>query len=455
LYHAYFQSDPKAEYPVVFETKGGAKIEFGLKALVYMDDVSKEYFVIEECLPVKPLVSGSEIIFPNIFKNIDLKYVYHDTRIEELVILKPQARQLLPGAATFGLDKENAYLMLLTKVNLKGSLNAYLAKEKIKNKNALETENRINFKNIKGEVKFFMPSDYAYLQKHAGTDSTEDLMSQRMKRRLISVKKENYILSGVPVNWIENQPQGSIILDPQVEIYFEPDGARGKDTWICSYSSYQNKNAGGSGRLQVENGSNIWKSLLKFVEVENYIPQGATIETATCSLRCYFNSCSNCLDLHCVTHSWLEGSGTAWNGNTNSPTINGVTWLERWYGDNTNNGNNPFSETDPDWQTLGGDYESTPVDANKSASAGNWVTWDVKTLVQDWVDGDKENHGMIIQSDTYFGYVRFNSAETGYPYTSYRPKLYIQYQVSDPSPTYYIRDAAGNVIATYKMPEES
>ncbi len=45
LYNAYFENNINDEFPVIFETKGSASLKFGLKALVYFDDVSKEYHV--------------------------------------------------------------------------------------------------------------------------------------------------------------------------------------------------------------------------------------------------------------------------------------------------------------------------------------------------------------------------------------------------------------------------
>jgi hypothetical protein len=439
LYHAYFKQNPTDDFPVVFESRGGIPLRFGLKSLVYFDEASKQYVVIENAKSGSPLVSGNSITYPDMFHYTDVKYYYKTTKLEEHIIFNQLARDNLPIPETVGLVSSNTFVMFLSQIELEKSLPAFIRQERVQTKRVLESKRPILFKNIQGETKFYMPPDYAYyVQKRqsAGPDSIPSQeISVCMKRRIFRENDSYYMLSGVSYDWLKQQGAGTIVFDPQVEINFQPSSSVGKEAWICSSPSYQDRNSGAEQRLQVENSPNIWSTLIEFSELQEYIGGDVTVSDASLSLYCsstYNNPPP--FDVYRLTHSWREGIASEWDGVANSDSIDGVTWNERWWG--------------KDWDSSGGDYDSTPVDSNLVATADAWVDIDVTDVVQDWLDGTYENYGLIFINQSGSGYVRLRSAD--YSNSDRHPKLSVTYETSSPITTYYIRDASGQVIATYE-----
>lgn len=83
------------------------------------------------------------------------------------------------------------------------------------------------------------------------------------------------------------------------------------------------------------------------------------------------------------------------------------------------------------WQTRGGDYDPTPIAVQTASAINTWVSFDVTSLVADWVRNPADNFGVMLlgpgQGSLYY---RFASSE----YTvspAARPKLQIVYQVPE------------------------
>ena len=150
------------------------------------------------------------------------------------------------------------------------------------------------------------------------------------------------------------------------------------------------------------------------------IPAGSTIDSAVFEL--YMNdrrrntSVNNFIDIsvHLVTRSWNEGTK---NGRT---CKSGATW--------------EAYDCVHAWTNFGGDFDSnvvtmTPVYYN---DINQWHQWDIKDLVQSWVDDPSSNYGMLLQNqgpgnvDTIFiGYFRSDE----YSDVSLRPKLSVTYTI--------------------------
>ena len=110
-----------------------------------------------------------------------------------------------PKPESFGINSNNAWLMLLTKINFDKTLPAFDVDGSAVAQLPFETIQPIHFQNIKGETEFFMPSDWAWLAPKyikAGPDSLAGSMPHVITRRLIREKDGNYLLSGVPYPWI-------------------------------------------------------------------------------------------------------------------------------------------------------------------------------------------------------------------------------------------------------------
>lgn len=61
----------------------------------------------------------------------------------------------------------------------------------------------------------------------------------------------------------------------------------------------------------------------------------------------------------------------------------------------------------------------------------NWLSWDIRYLVYDWVEGNIGNYGLVLKDDDYQGdtFIYCWSSDWGYE-PELRPKLVITYSES-------------------------
>lgn len=206
---------------------------------------------------------------------------------------------------------------------------------------------------------------------------------------------------------------GDYTFQTAVQIIIQPDPASGKD---ASVALGQPGNNSGAWTLALAGDIPFaaWQTTRTLAQFDlSAIPTGSTINSATVSFYQYWqgDTSTPTLDLHYLTRSWTEGTGTM------TATNDGASW-------NSYDGTNP-------WGTPGGDYNAA---ASASAVAPNstssWVDWDVTGLTQGWVDGSVVNNGFVIKKNVETGAVFdskgfYTSDYMGDP--SLRPKLVIEY----------------------------
>jgi hypothetical protein len=156
------------------------------------------------------------------------------------------------------------------------------------------------------------------------------------------------------------------------------------------------------------------------------LPDGATINSATLELYRYESDIFDPIQitLHTITHAWVEGTQMEfWPEPGYTP--DGATW--------------ETCDGSEDWGTSGGDY--TPVvvaqtTLNSGAGAG-WVSLDVTSAMQAWVQSGTPNYGLLMRPHSGHGYCYFASGE--YENNEYRPRLTINYSTGGtPGPKYTI-----------------
>lgn len=445
LYHAYFKSDLQSDYPVVFESKDGANLRMKLTAMAYLDINSKNYSILQNIQSAKPKITRNEIAFQNVFDNIDLKYFYGDTRLKEEIWVHEDARNSLPAPSNFGISNHNAYLVFIMQLDLDGAPMAYAKGRKVRN-HVFEGYDPINFRNIKKEIKFFLPVDWAF--RDEDRRSEEGLHEDRMlkiNRRLIHTPQGHFLLAGVKLQDLQSMPSGTVVFDPQVWVS-QPDTA-GYDTWLnylhLSIFERRDYNYGIRDRIEVLRSyySNYhrYRTLIQFDL--SALPANAGILSATFEVNCAqvfpLNQYPIVVDLHKMLVSWDEGNQSGSYGD--------ASWNERKPGTS--------------WGTPGGqsgvDYDATVVasfTANSSAILNQWLDWDVTDLVINWEADPSSNYGMMMKiSDehlTVYKFFRFHSSDSSSD--TLRPKLSVTYADEGSEVVYYIRDASGQVIATYK-----
>ncbi len=175
-----------------------------------------------------------------------------------------------------------------------------------------------------------------------------------------------------------------------------------KDTYLVS--GYPNQNFGADTTLDVKGDDNR-RTLLEF-DLPT-MPTGAVIQTAVLQLYVTVKGTGTpTVNLYRINNSWTEGTGTG------AITNNGATW-------NTKNGT-------LNWNTAGGDYETT-VHANATLAAQNtWYSWNITGLVQAWANRTYPNYGMILR-DITSSTGTWTFASSNNSNLSLRPKLNITY----------------------------
>lgn len=152
-----------------------------------------------------------------------------------------------------------------------------------------------------------------------------------------------------------------------------------------------------SGR---NNGGPMLYPLLKF-DVSS-IPAGALLTSAKLRLYQYTSANSGTFDLgvYRVNQAWTE-TGANWN------TANGTTA----------------------WTGGGGGTFSLPVISSNTVTIGNysWHEWEIKPLVQEWVDSVSPNHGMELLAISANAGSNVSFASKEHTTATWRPQLVVNY----------------------------
>ncbi len=193
-----------------------------------------------------------------------------------------------------------------------------------------------------------------------------------------------------------------------------------KDAFIASFQNpYQNVGASEELRLyRADSGNDQYRILIKFDLTG--IPVSPVKEAL---LGLYQYACEGDPPPHTVaayriTRAWEEGTGAA---QFQSDHL-GVSWEEAANG--------------TAWATLGGDYDRTTdfgngangiVDApTLNTTVGAWQAWDVTALVNAWIAGIHQNHGLILIS-TAGEWSEHYFRSSDHPTAATRPRLTIRY----------------------------
>jgi len=177
-----------------------------------------------------------------------------------------------------------------------------------------------------------------------------------------------------------NEKTVNLPADGQATKLLQPDPAAGKGTKVSYWTTTTNcANYGATETLIVGTYSDaVWRSLLEF-DLRD-IPTGSKIDSAKLSLWHPYQISSNLtIDAHRATRSWKEGTGRA------TCTHDGATWYD--------------ADGGVEWTNQGGDFDPNVV-ASVSALSGEasvWHDFDIASVVQQWVDGNAPNLGLLLK----------------------------------------------------------
>ncbi len=142
------------------------------------------------------------------------------------------------------------------------------------------------------------------------------------------------------------------------------------------------------------------------------IPPGTTITSGTLYLYRILGTGSGNVNVHRIINDWTEGTAPC-NG-----TVGMVSnWNQRAAGTN--------------WTTAGGDFDSN-VEASTFVSTTTYTThtWDIKNLIQNWVNGVYPNNGLLIKHADESAYNQITFATREYTGTANDARLVITYNPS-------------------------
>ena len=256
-------------------------------------------------------------------------------------------------------------------------------------------------------------------------------------------------MSGVSLSQLANMPSGSVVFDPEVVV--QQGTYEVRDTYIYFKYGVADRatwNFGIATQLELWRSKNTnWQIERSMIDFDlSAIPHDATVNSATLGLYCTAIDASTTYPAPVSAYKML----TYWDEGTQDWAPGYACW------------NKPTSTTN--WGAAGCqagvDYVSTAEGHYTISSSvlNTWINFSIPTMTQEWVNNPSANQGVFIKLDrdgetNLSQYFYFASGE--WSTVSQRPKLTVTYTESTPpeeegNVIYYIRDAQGNVIATYK-----
>ena len=188
-------------------------------------------------------------------------------------------------------------------------------------------------------------------------------------------------------------------------IILQPGPTPGKDAFV--FDGLRNNNFGDNPDLRISglSAASRYFSYIEFVGLNEYIGQGHTVTSAELGLYLHSGSGTGTVSLFVVTSAWNESTIT--------------------------------------WNNLPSNEPSAFITNPYNPSTG-WKTYNVATVVQDWLDGTKPHFGFLVRGntgETFAAYYR----SSDYGTASYRPKLTVT------SPTMSIgSQSLGHIKAVFK-----
>lgn len=207
----------------------------------------------------------------------------------------------------------------------------------------------------------------------------------------VSISTSSTLTSGESINLSRD---GIKVYQPPTIVALQPDPTAGLDTYL--YEFQPTFNFGNSLNLKVSavTGKST-QSLLRFNL--SSIPAGYSITSA--KLELYVNNAavdSTTVSIHRVTKDWGEAN---------------ANWTEA----------NPGNA----WTSSGGDFDSTIITSGVTSASIGWSSWDITSLVSNWVNNVSPNYGLMLRTTETGKSTQFSSTDAGLP--ANRPKLTINY----------------------------
>ncbi len=273
------------------------------------------------------------------------------------------------------------------------------------------TTSSIELRDANNNPIFMLPAPYAYeLAKPSEMVECQYSIEFLTPEHGLDTRVINIAIQ-TPYEWLKAPSRSyPVVIDPT--IILPKDSSKGKDSFIMRGNQttpfeHTNSNFGKESYLRItldDSTTEDISRILLWFDVSGIDP---IAEIKSANLKLYFQGPTSSLTIaaYRVTKGWVEGTGRM-----SQAGDDGVCW-------NTSDGN-PLHVWSP-----GGDRDVKEYAITDVTTSGQWYSWDITELVQEWVDGT-ENHGVMLvgkagQDDVE---MQFSSSE----YTQY-PRLDITY----------------------------
>ena len=417
LYDVYLKQDLSANNPVVFETKDKFRLKTKTIQAGYFDRATKAYQSLQNVHETSGQVHGNSLYFENAFSHVDIKYTYLSTRLKEEIFITQAARDQLPNPAQYGFDLGDTYLVFVTRLDFDNSQLAMYAQNSDTIEATYEGEDRVNFKDLKKEIKYFFPVDIAYHLSEK--DSLVRITEIKVRKRIYTQDGNRYLLIGVTLQWLQNLPAGTVVIDPTVVLQTDETCQDARVYTWAGDASTASTNYGSTTALLADawTASGLPRKYRSFFKFDlSVIPSGSLISDA---------------DLV------LTNDGTAHaNGNYSRYSIS-QTYLRRVL--------EPWNEDSITWNNQPQDTSVHQVSVPAPSSPYDSMCVDVTELLQDILASDEGNHGfsLKLQNESPYRQVRYASKE--HPDSS-QAKLKVTF--TEMQTVYYLKDHLGNIRVT-------
>jgi hypothetical protein len=351
------------------------------------------YTTIASANTVRGKVQGNQMRYDNAFEGIDVVFNNELYRLKEEFIVTPRGRSSLPDPKQYGMDPENTLLVFKMHFQIDKDMLVLAESDTIggkTEKNKTLAFNYAGYKNLqfnssRGKRQFCISEDRAFFP--ASSDSSgNDERNIKVWKKLETINGRNTLFTGVPVTWLQNAPEGSVVVDPTIII--QPTEGDGKDNFIYRGGG-GNDNYGASGAIQVGPNQTSYerRGLIQF-DLSGYgLPDD--IVSAHLQLYHYYYTGSATdftMEAHKMLRDWAEGNASTWDNN--SSTGRDWQWADEL----------PLFAWNANGMQSGSDYSSTVLDDVLVDDTNGWYSLNVTDAVEDWIQTPSSNYGLALMS---------------------------------------------------------
>jgi PGF-pre-PGF domain-containing protein len=213
IYKVYFKPDIGQAWEIGLNVSN-IILRYDLQRTAYLDYSDMNYHILQTPSTDSVDLNVNEMNHTGVFTGVNFQYSYLPQKLKENLILNQTFRDNAPDPRNFGMNPATTYLIAESEFDYK-DLTPYV--DDTEQTGNFTTENKIEFKDALGHVKFFLPIGYAVDSQVNNLGIPNN--TQKVRWRIEHRDGKHYLLYGVPVLWL-NSAKYPVTIDPTGEIPF-------------------------------------------------------------------------------------------------------------------------------------------------------------------------------------------------------------------------------------------